>query len=232
MSVSPTKCEIVCIRFFGMWNALSIRLRLVFPPPCTFFSTSAQIFYAWCFLHSPLRLQDFWRIGLVLTPSDSVRCFWEPNYRKWSRLIHFYFYFYFFIYFLPLPYRACLGFQLKRFPKRGTSVKRTRFLAKSDFQDNPEGADDFPRFSKINPRILICFTITKWWKAQTTTKNPPDKMNRMEQTKIPFICGCLLQLPFLYPNFCLWIFYFLWFFVKGGKAFILKGSFGFPSFWR
>ena len=37
------------------------------------------------------------------------------------------------------------GLSTKRFPKRGTSVKRTRFLSKHDFQDNPEGIKDFPR---------------------------------------------------------------------------------------
>ena len=57
----------------------------------------------------------------------------------------FFLIFFMFFFIFSLPYRACLGFQLKRFPKRGTSVKRTRFLSKHDFQDNPEGIKDFPR---------------------------------------------------------------------------------------
>ena len=136
---------------------------LVITPPCTVLSTSAQILHVWYFLYSPLRLQDFWRIGLVLTPSDSVRCFWEPNCRKWSRLINLLFIFLFLFIFFPLPYRACLGFQLKRFPKRGTSVKRTRFLTKRDFQDIPEGTKDFKlQKNKMifweNPGIIMSFT--------------------------------------------------------------------------
>ena len=51
--------------------------------------------------------------------------------------------FFLFLFFPPL---SCLfGLSTKRFPKRGTSVKRTRFLSKNDFQDNPEGIKDFPR---------------------------------------------------------------------------------------
>ena len=59
------------------------------------------------------------------------------------------FFFIFLFFFVPLPSPIVLvcAFNLKRFPKRGTSVKRTRFLVKSDFQDNPEGTNDIPRFS-------------------------------------------------------------------------------------
>ena len=94
--------------------------------------------------------------------------------------------------------------------------------------------------------------MTKWWKAQTTT-NPPEeapptkkvKWTEMNKRKILFICGCLLQLPFLFPNFCLWLFYFLWLFVWGVKLYIegkfwvsfilswrkVKGKFLFPWEW-
>ena len=52
----------------------------------------------------------------------------------------------FFIFLFLSPPLSCLfGLSTKRFPKRGTSVKRTRFLSKHDFQDNPEGIKDFPR---------------------------------------------------------------------------------------
>ena len=45
--------------------------------------------------------------------------------------------------FLSPPLSCLFGLSTKRFPKRGTSVKITRFLSKHDFQDNPEGIKDF-----------------------------------------------------------------------------------------
>ena len=102
-------------------------LRLVITPPCTVTSASAQIPHVWYFLYSPLRLQDFWRVGLVLTPSDSVRCFWEPNYRKWRRLIHFLIIFFFFFSNFP-----CLPFLfLPNIWRIVKSIRRTCYGSKN-----------------------------------------------------------------------------------------------------
>ena len=91
------------------------------------------------------------------------------------------------------------------------------------FHETPEGKNGFsPRYFQETPEGEIT--------SENTNNHDPYEKIKWTETKRPFICGCLFQLPLLYPNFCLWIFYFLWFFVKGGIALYWREVLGFLHF--
>ena len=87
--------------------------------------------------------------------------FWEPKYRKWSRLINF------FIFFAPLfPLLVLVPVLVFfRFPKRGTSVKMIRLSTNS-----PRGKSDFDlwQFHEIlqGKMILILDSFAKFSKGK------------------------------------------------------------------
>ena len=143
----------------------------------------------------------------MLTPSDSARCFLGTALSEMkSTNSFFYFYFLFRPSLSPLSRLFALLIFLKRFPKRGTSVKRTHFWASDDFHDNPEGANKKIHFHGFpdNPEGR---NEEKRKQPRTLLKKPPRRRKQNEQ-KIPFMCGCFLQLPF-YPRIALFEFLFL-----------------------
>ena len=106
-------------------------------------------------------------------------------------------------------------------------------ISENDFQDNPERAYDFQDNSENLERAddfqdnLERADDNEGRHKQTRT-DLKSKMNRMEQTQKPFICGCLLQLPFFIPN-CFLSIFLLWLFVRGVESFgVARESFGFP----
>ena len=113
----------------------------------------------WHFLYSPLRLPGFCRMGLVITPSfPCPMLFWEPNHRKWSRIIKF------FLRPLSSPLSRLFLFSFfLRFPKRGTSVKM--------IHESPRGEKYFlvcDAFAKLSFLTLVPLfgNLQKKWEQE------------------------------------------------------------------
>ena len=135
----------------------------------------------------------------MITPSFPCPMLsWEPNYRKWSRLINFFF--------RPLSSplsRLFLVSFFLRFPKRGTSVKITHLVTKSPMGENvfgpgrfrfreiPKGKTDLasdrfrdttrmkcfgPRQFRETPEGEKCF-----WPARTRTTTTPPTVRRTKK---------------------------------------------------